>query len=148
MKHRSNVNRRNTQALRPPSNAATHASRLYVGRCPPLPEDHYKVVYRPRTGMKLSKWADEKISEGIARACEYAFRDFCANVITQTQWRQNLIITSTGDEDYALKLAEVTSIHLGKAKYELHTSSRFRAQFVVLSMESHRVRRKKDSSNC
>ncbi|KAL1454717.1 hypothetical protein MTO96_043696 [Rhipicephalus appendiculatus] len=109
MKHRSNVNRRNTQALRPPSNAATHASRLYIGRCPPLPEDHYKVVYRPKTGMKLSNWADEKISEGIARACGYAFRDFCANVITQTQWRQNLIITSTGDEDYALKLAEVTS---------------------------------------
>ncbi|KAH7947619.1 hypothetical protein HPB52_014610 [Rhipicephalus sanguineus] len=62
---------------------------------PPLPEDHYKVIYRPRTGLKLSNWTDENISEGIARASDYAFREFCANVITQTQWRQNLIITST-----------------------------------------------------
>ncbi|KAH7935480.1 hypothetical protein HPB52_008447 [Rhipicephalus sanguineus] len=86
---------------------------------PPLPEDHYKVIYRPRTGLKLSNWTDEKISEGIARASGYAFREFCANVITQTQWRQNLIITSTGDEDYALKLAEVTSIQLGTTTYEI-----------------------------
>lgn len=69
--------------------------------------------------MKLSNWTDEKISEGIARTCGCAFRDFCANVITQTQWKQNLIVTSTGDEDYALKLAEVTSIQLGPTTYEI-----------------------------
>ncbi|KAG0421225.1 hypothetical protein HPB47_002880 [Ixodes persulcatus] len=35
---------------------------------PPLPEDEYKVVYRPRTGLKLSTWSDKSLTQGIATA--------------------------------------------------------------------------------
>ncbi|KAH6932906.1 hypothetical protein HPB50_010636 [Hyalomma asiaticum] len=53
---------------------------------PPLPDSEYKVVYRPRTGMK---------------------------------WKQNLIIASTADEDYALRLGSITNIQLGQIIYEV-----------------------------
>ncbi|KAH7937320.1 hypothetical protein HPB49_010698 [Dermacentor silvarum] len=83
-------------------------------RCatPPLPDD-YKVVYRPRTGMKLSSWPDEKITEGLARASGSPFKEFCAKVTIQMQWKQNLIIASTADEYYALKLGSINGIELG-----------------------------------
>ncbi|KAH7979647.1 hypothetical protein HPB49_010269 [Dermacentor silvarum] len=85
----------------------------------PLPENHYKVVSRPRTGMKLSSWPDEKITEGLARASGSPFKEFCANVTIQTQWKPNLIIASTADEDYALKLGSINGIELGVATYEM-----------------------------
>ncbi|KAG0445695.1 hypothetical protein HPB47_018856 [Ixodes persulcatus] len=69
---------------------------------PPLPEDEYKVVYRPRMGLKLSTWSDKSLTQGIA-----------------TAGAQNLIIASTADEDYAMKLSMITQIQLGEALYEL-----------------------------
>lgn len=86
---------------------------------PPLPEDEYKVVYRPRTGLKLSTWSDKSLTQGIATAGGFPFKDFYSNVTIQTQWAQNLIIASTADEDYAMKLSMITQIQLGAALYEL-----------------------------
>ncbi|XP_040078313.3 LOW QUALITY PROTEIN: uncharacterized protein LOC120850040, partial [Ixodes scapularis] len=86
---------------------------------PPLPEDEYKVVYRPRTGLKLSSWSDKSLTQGIATAGGFPFKDFYSNVTIQTQWAQNLIIASTADEDYAMKLSMITQIQLGAALYEL-----------------------------
>ncbi|KAG0411186.1 hypothetical protein HPB47_011690 [Ixodes persulcatus] len=59
---------------------------------PPLPEDEYKVVYRPRTGLKLSAWSDKSLTQGIATAGGFPFKDFYSNVTIQTQWAQNLIM--------------------------------------------------------
>ncbi|CAN7949590.1 unnamed protein product, partial [Ixodes pacificus] len=86
---------------------------------PPLPEDEYKVVYRPRTGLKLSTWSNKSLTQGIATAGGFPFKDFYSNVTIQTQWAQNLIIASTADEDYAMKLSMITQIQLGAALYEL-----------------------------
>ncbi|KAH7941186.1 hypothetical protein HPB49_010816 [Dermacentor silvarum] len=69
--------------------------------------------------MKLSSWPDEKITEGLARASGSPFKEFCAKVTIQTQWKQNLIIASTADEDYALKLGSINGIELGAATYEM-----------------------------
>ncbi|KAH7974034.1 hypothetical protein HPB49_008708 [Dermacentor silvarum] len=98
MRANSNQQRQQDQVSRtndkPPPRRAT----------PPLPENDYKVVYRPSTGMKLSSWPHEKITEGRARASGSPLKEFCANVTIQTQWKQNLVIASTADDDYALKL--------------------------------------------
>ncbi|KAH7934364.1 hypothetical protein HPB49_025191 [Dermacentor silvarum] len=113
MQANSNQQRQQDQGSRtsgkPPPRRAT----------PPLPDNDYKVVYRPRTGMKLSSWPDEKITEGLARASGSPFKEFCAKVTIQTQWKQNLIIASTADEDYALKLGSINGIELGAATYEM-----------------------------
>ncbi|KAG0443496.1 hypothetical protein HPB47_014851 [Ixodes persulcatus] len=77
---------------------------------PPLPEDEYKVVYRPRTGLNLSTWHRHSRRFSI---------QFYSNVTIQTQWAQNLIIASTADEDYAMKLSMITQKQLGAALYEL-----------------------------
>ncbi|KAH7941046.1 hypothetical protein HPB49_009538 [Dermacentor silvarum] len=69
--------------------------------------------------MKLSSWPDEKITEGLARASGSPFKEFCAKVTIQTEWKQNLIIVSTADEDYALKLGSINGIELGAATYEM-----------------------------
>ncbi|XP_049514051.1 uncharacterized protein LOC125941141 [Dermacentor silvarum] len=62
MQANSNQQRQQDQGIRtnskPPPRRAT----------PPLPDNDYKVVYRPRTGMKLSSWPDDKITEGLARS--------------------------------------------------------------------------------
>ncbi|KAH7946285.1 hypothetical protein HPB49_022642 [Dermacentor silvarum] len=68
--------------------------------------------------MKLSSWPNE-ITEGVARASGSPFKEFCANVTIQTQWKQNLIIASTADEDYALKLGSINGIELGATTYEM-----------------------------
>ncbi|KAL1486241.1 hypothetical protein MTO96_047045 [Rhipicephalus appendiculatus] len=72
--HETPQQRQQTQhSSSPPPSERSNTHKPPIHRpLAPLPEDHYKVVYRPRTGMKLSNWADEKISEGIARACGYA----------------------------------------------------------------------------
>ncbi|KAH7949085.1 hypothetical protein HPB49_005021 [Dermacentor silvarum] len=69
--------------------------------------------------MKLSSWSDEKITEGLARASGSYFKEFCANAIIQTQWKQNVIIASTTDENYALKLGSINGIELGAVTYEM-----------------------------
>ncbi|KAG0444571.1 hypothetical protein HPB47_013647 [Ixodes persulcatus] len=88
-------------------------------RLPPLPEDEYKVVFRPRAGMKVASWTDRAISQGLAMASEVPTKEFYAHVTIQTQWAQNLIVASTASEDFALKLHEVTKVQLGSVTYDL-----------------------------
>ncbi|KAH7958247.1 hypothetical protein HPB49_000277 [Dermacentor silvarum] len=59
---------------------------------------------------------DEKMTKGLARASSSLFKEFCANVIIQTQWKRNLIFARTADEIYALKLGSI-NIELGAATY-------------------------------
>lgn len=95
----------------------TQRPRKYI--LPKLPEDEYKIVYRPRTGLKVSAWPDKCIAQGLAVASGLPIKDFYAHVIIQTQWSQNLIVASTADEDYAIKLSAITHLQLGAAQYEL-----------------------------
>ncbi|CAN7948549.1 unnamed protein product [Ixodes pacificus] len=88
-------------------------------RLPPLPEDEYKVVFRPRAGMKVASWTDRAISLGLAMASVIPIKKFYAHVTIQTQWAQNLIVASTASEDFALKLHEVTKVQLGTVTYDL-----------------------------
>ncbi|CAN8023209.1 unnamed protein product, partial [Ixodes persulcatus] len=88
-------------------------------RLPPLPEDEYKVVFRPRAGMKVASCTDRAISQGLAMASEVPTKEFYAHVTIQTQWAQNLIVASPASEDFALKLQEVTKVQLGSVTYDL-----------------------------
>ncbi|CAN8017000.1 unnamed protein product [Ixodes persulcatus] len=88
-------------------------------RLPPLPEDEYKVVFKPRAGMKVASWTDRAISQGLAMASVIPTKEFYAHVTIQTQWARNLIVASTASEDFALKLYEVTRVQLGTVTYDL-----------------------------
>ncbi|KAH7947921.1 hypothetical protein HPB52_016840 [Rhipicephalus sanguineus] len=86
---------------------------------PSLPENHYKIVYRPQAGMKVSNLKDGVIVRGLAQACGVTLQELYAKVIIQTQWHQNLILASTEEEECALKLAQVTHIQIGQTAYEV-----------------------------
>lgn len=79
----------------------------------------YKIVYRPKAGVKLSSWKDGVIARGLTQACGVTPQELYAKVIIQTQWQQNIILASPEEEDCALKLAEITSIEIGRATYEV-----------------------------
>ncbi|KAH6926166.1 hypothetical protein HPB50_015540 [Hyalomma asiaticum] len=64
--------------------------------------------------MKVCSLPDEKITEVIARASGSILKEFWANVTIQTLWKQNLIIVSTTDEDYALRHGFITNIQTGQ----------------------------------
>ncbi|KAH9367559.1 hypothetical protein HPB48_002851 [Haemaphysalis longicornis] len=100
-----------------PCKYPTQRPRKYI--LPKLPEDEYKIVYRPHTGLKVSAWPDKSIAQGLAVAGGFHIKDFYAHVTVQTQWTQNLIVASTADEDYAMKLSAITHLQLGAAQYEL-----------------------------
>lgn len=86
---------------------------------PPLPDDQYKVIYRPKPGMKLSTFREEEITASLAQACRMNVPDFCKKVITQTQWHQNLIVTSTDSEDLTIALSEITQLTIGNQTHEV-----------------------------
>ncbi|KAH6948085.1 hypothetical protein HPB50_022810 [Hyalomma asiaticum] len=86
---------------------------------PPLPEDKYKVVFRPQTALNISKWTSKELTQSIANASGIPTKEFYAHVTIQTQWNQNLIVASTALEERVEKLLSVTQIQLGKATYEL-----------------------------
>lgn len=86
---------------------------------PRLPEDEYKVVFRPRTGLNVSKWTSKVISESIAKDIRILIKEYYAHVTIQTQRNQNLVIASTALEERVDKLLNVTQIELENAAYEL-----------------------------
>ncbi|KAH9383141.1 hypothetical protein HPB48_023876 [Haemaphysalis longicornis] len=86
---------------------------------PKLPDNEYKIIYRPRTGLCLSKWSDKIITQGFATAGNVPLRDFYSQVTIQTQWDQNLIVASTASEDLAEVLSTITQLQLEGATYEL-----------------------------
>ncbi|KAH7958608.1 hypothetical protein HPB49_003213 [Dermacentor silvarum] len=62
---------------------------------PPLPFDHYKVVFRPRYGLNLGAWPQPSVAQTIMRT------------------DQNLAVISTSDENLVAELQKVQSLSLG-----------------------------------
>lgn len=108
-----------TTASHPATNQRTSPNLQQRRLLPPLPEDHYKVIYRPKPGMKLSTFREEEISASLAQACRMNFSEFCKKVITQTQWHQNLIVTSTDSEDLTIALSEITQLTIRNQTHEV-----------------------------
>lgn len=90
-----------------------------VPLAPRLPESDFKVIYRPRDGLRLASWSDRQITAGVQLASKIPERAFNQQVTVQVQAIQNLIVTSTPNEECAAALCKVTSILLGAATYNL-----------------------------
>lgn len=86
---------------------------------PKLPESDYKIVFRPRSGLRISAWPDRQLTHSIQQASLIPERRFYAQVITQPQAQQNLITVSTPDEDCAEALRHITTLQLGTTTYEV-----------------------------
>lgn len=86
---------------------------------PKLPESDYKIVYRPRDGLRLAAWSDRQITAGIQTASRIPEGSFNQQIVIQVQAVQNLIVASTPNDEYAEILSEVTSLQLGAATYNI-----------------------------
>lgn len=88
---------------------------------PKLPESDYKIIYRPRDGLRLAAWSDRQITAGIQTASRIPEGSFNQQIVIQVQAVQNLIVASTPNDEYAEILSEVTSLQLGAATYHILT---------------------------
>lgn len=105
------------QNTRPPRTPRLPTSRTDLG--PRLPDADYKVIFRPRTGLRISAWTDRQIAQGLQLTSGIPEEVFNVHVTVQSQPIQNLIVASTPDERCARALSSTTLVHLGATTYEL-----------------------------
>lgn len=104
----------------PQAHAQTSGKPITPLRAPPaprLPEMDYKVIFRPRDGLRLASWSDRQITAGIQAASAIPEGAFNQQVVIQVQAVQNLIVASTPNAECADALSDVTSIQLGAVTY-------------------------------
>lgn len=86
---------------------------------PRLPDTDYKVVFRPRTGLRVAAWTDRQIAQSLQQASNIPQHIFYAHVTVQIQAPQNLIVASTPEENCALALSEISTVQLGSTTHEV-----------------------------
>ncbi|KAH7967419.1 hypothetical protein HPB49_024638 [Dermacentor silvarum] len=102
--------KRSTQAATIPSPAPV--PRKTNARLPPLPFDHYKVVFRPRDGLNLGAWPQPSVAQaiGVAAGLDAAVLN---ELIIRIRTDQNLAVIRTSDDNLTAELQKVQSISLG-----------------------------------
>ncbi|KAH7937914.1 hypothetical protein HPB49_017548 [Dermacentor silvarum] len=102
--------KRSTQAAMIPSPAPV--LRKTNAHLPPLPFDHYKVVFHPRDGLNLGAWPQPSVAQviGVAAGLDAAVLN---ELIIRIRTEQNLAVISTSDEKLTAELQKVQSISLG-----------------------------------
>ncbi|KAG0423223.1 hypothetical protein HPB47_000991 [Ixodes persulcatus] len=90
-----------------------------VPRAPRLPDTDYKVIYRPRDGLRIAAWSDRQLTASIQKASRIPEGAFNQRVVIQVQAVQNLIVASTPYDTYTDALSDVTSLQLENATYEI-----------------------------
>ncbi|KAH7945665.1 hypothetical protein HPB49_013638 [Dermacentor silvarum] len=101
--------KRSTQAATIPSPAPV--PRKTDAHPPPLPFDHYKVVFRPRDGLNLGAWPQPSVAQaiGVAAGLDAAVLN---ELIIRIRIDQNLAVIGTSDENLTAELQKVQSISL------------------------------------
>ncbi|KAH9384820.1 hypothetical protein HPB48_026838 [Haemaphysalis longicornis] len=90
---------------------------LRAPSAPRLPEIDYKILFRPRDGLRLASWSDRHITAGIQAASAIPEGAFNQQVVIQVQAVQNLIVASTPNAESVDALSDMTSIQLGVVNY-------------------------------
>ncbi|KAH9371932.1 hypothetical protein HPB48_021292 [Haemaphysalis longicornis] len=79
----------------------------------------YKIIYRPRDGLRLASGSDRQIAAGLQTASGIPESIFNHQVIIQVQAILNLVVASTPNEDCAEALHHVTMLQLGAVMYNV-----------------------------
>ncbi|KAL1445155.1 hypothetical protein MTO96_045166 [Rhipicephalus appendiculatus] len=126
--HKKKIGNSTVQRSNLPNDSAMHGGRrnevsvkkqlVKASRLPRLPEEHIRIIIRPRGGLDIKKVSDFKTSQAIAAATGLtanAMADdiICANIM------QNIMIASTPDERNAKAYARIEAIVIDKTMYEV-----------------------------
>lgn len=106
----------------PAAQAGLTSKQIPPLRIPPalkLPESDYKIVFRPRSGLRIAAWPDRQLMHSIQQASGIPERRFYAQVITQPQAQQNLVTVSTPDKGCVEALRRITTLQLGTTTFEV-----------------------------
>ncbi|KAH8031995.1 hypothetical protein HPB51_022517 [Rhipicephalus microplus] len=87
-------------------------------RPPPLPVDDFKVIFRPREGLRLSEWAHHVLTRAICMTAGLP-EETVNKLLFRIQAERNTAIASTPDETIATKLQAVNALNLGSQRYEM-----------------------------
>ncbi|KAH7933336.1 hypothetical protein HPB49_011602 [Dermacentor silvarum] len=112
--------KRLTQSATIPSPAPV--PRKTIVHLPPLPFDHYMVVFRLRDGLNFGAWPKPSVAQaiGVAAGLDAAVLN---ELIIRIRTDQNLAVISTSDENLAAELHKVQSITLGLNQHELSSAA-------------------------
>ncbi|KAH7955244.1 hypothetical protein HPB51_028154 [Rhipicephalus microplus] len=94
------------------------AKNQVTPRPPPLPVDNFKVIFRPRGGLRLSEWAHHVLARTICMTAGLA-GETVNKLLFRIQEERNIAITRTPDETIATKLQAVTTLNLASQRYEM-----------------------------
>ncbi|KAH7953095.1 hypothetical protein HPB49_004598 [Dermacentor silvarum] len=94
-----------------------HPSVSQVERLPPLPRNDLKVIIRPREGLNLATWTTPQVAEGIKMACQHPTNEHVRTLTVRIDPVQNIAIASTPNEELAMSIRHINTIHLGGREF-------------------------------
>ncbi|KAH7965700.1 hypothetical protein HPB49_009894 [Dermacentor silvarum] len=85
----------------------------------PLPDggDWLTVIIRPRKGLNLATWTTPKVAEGINMACQPPTTEHVRTLRLRIDPVQNIAIASTPNEELAMSIRHITTIHMGVLEF-------------------------------
>lgn len=88
-----------------------------ASRMPQLPEEHRKIIVRPRGGLNLNK-VSTAIGEAVVEAAGLT-ADQAKEDIVCPNFTQNIVVVSTPDSSHAERYVRIKSITIMEAEYEV-----------------------------
>ncbi|XP_070389026.1 uncharacterized protein [Dermacentor albipictus] len=90
-----------------------------ASRMPQLPEEHSKIIIRPRGGLNLSKVSTTAIGVAIIEASGLTPQQAREDVVCPN-FTQNIVVVSTPDPSHAARYVRIRSIVIGETEYEVN----------------------------
>ncbi|KAH8008774.1 hypothetical protein HPB51_004164 [Rhipicephalus microplus] len=90
-----------------------------ASRMPQLPEEHPKIIIRPRGGLNLSKVSTTAIGTALIKTSGLTAQQANEDVVCPN-FTQNIIVVSTSEPDNAARYVRIKSFKIVKAEYEVN----------------------------
>ncbi|XP_054917180.2 uncharacterized protein [Dermacentor andersoni] len=92
---------------------------IRASRMPQLPEQHSKIIIRPRGGLNLNKVSTTTIGSAVIEASGLT-EDEAREDVVCPNFTQNIIVVSTPKPEHAAKYVRIKSFKIMEAEYEVN----------------------------
>ncbi|KAH7939174.1 hypothetical protein HPB52_008044 [Rhipicephalus sanguineus] len=90
-----------------------------ASRMPQLPEEHHKIIIRPRGGLNLSKVSTTAIGTAVIEASGLTAEQASEDVVCPN-FTQNIVVVSTPEPDHAARYVRIKSFKIVETEYEVN----------------------------
>ncbi|KAH7940129.1 hypothetical protein HPB52_021882 [Rhipicephalus sanguineus] len=104
-----------------PANATAAIKNRIIkaSRMPQLPEEHHKIIIRPRGGLNLSKVSTTAIGTAVIEASGLTAEQASEDVVCPN-FTQNMVVVSTPEPDDAARYVRIKSFKILETEYEVN----------------------------